>query len=766
MEPVLLVTLRDVLCASLSLDDGLSSLQNIVSRTPEDSDLLFDIARSLEEIILRRPGLASAKLTELTVRLSFKPDRTLPELLTLLDARYTSGHRRAECELLPDIEAIPTLIDILGELLQAVDSAIQLNLRPVLPFFADEVLMTVDAIHDRRHPQTDAMMLREVHSLAWSLVETGFFEGAELLMNRLIEISRENQMEEFEFEVTFDYACVLTELRLFNQSRNLLNNLEKVARERKEKFKLAEVTLQLGVNETRDDTVSYTLARKIGDKAAELYEIALKEGLTSRDDLGLAHLVIGSSILVNGWREAVNEAVHRLEMSLRIYDTIEELTPDQSLHVFRSLSGLGFAHGLMGDHENMKHALEYVNRARSILDNTGDELKDVDIERARLENMIGWACLFTDSDEFWPMGLESFQRALQLREAMLEMDRATDLEILGTRMGLGLSQMRAAERSEEASPERLRDILVQYVPLFPTDNRAFVEVAISTYNVVWLITRHGGSIPPRLLRLLDDLDKMLVDAPVSEDSMFIEGVSLVVPYLSKSWSALLERSKGMCRAGNSLADVANLTAAMSASKLNLDALGLEMGGRIQPAVDDMVIRVDSLLGNYWLGQAYLVQTIRDFYENRDYSQLATGLYRCAITFGEVMEMEVEFGESSEFIRAVAATLTQILRRFAIALENQYAAYINRGLFEGAPPAVDESRYNFLLSDDWLGLIKITNAYLEMVERSEMAPAQPYLNAVFSNISRGLRMMDSISLVDRRVLAHLGAVMNKRYYMRM
>jgi hypothetical protein len=766
VEPVLLVTLRDVLCASLSLDDGLSTIQNIPFRTPEESDLLFDIARAIEEIILRRPGLASAKLTELTVRLSFKSDRTLPELLTLLDARYTSGHRRAECELKPDIEAIPRLIDILGELLQAVDSAIQLNLRPVLPFFADEVLMTVDAIHDRRHPQTDAMVLREVHSLAWSLVEAGFFEGAELLMNRLIDISRDNKMDEFEFEVTFDYACVLTELRMFDQSRDLLNSLEKIARKRKDKLKLAEVTLQLGVNETRDDSISYKLARKIGDKAAELYEGALKAGLVSKGDLGVAHLVIGSSILVNGWREAVNEAVDRLDMGLKIFDSIETLSPEHSLHIFRTLSGLGFAHGLLGDHENMVLAFDYLNRAKSVLEDSGKDFKDAEVELARLENMIGWVCLCTDSDEFWSTGLASFQRALEIREKLFEEGKGTDLEIIGTRMGLGLSQLRMEERSDEASPESLRDILVQYVPLFPTDTRAFVEVAISTYNVVWLNVRHGGSIPPRLLRLLDDIDRMLVDSPVSEDAMFIEGVSLVVPYLSKSWSTLLERSKAMSREGNNLADVANLTAAMSASKMNVDALSLEVAGRIQPAVDDEVIRVDSLLGHYWLGQTYLVQTIRDFYENRDYSQLATGLYRCALSFGEVMEMEVEFGESSEFIKAVAASLSQTLRRFALALENQYAAYINRSLFEKTPPAVDESSYNFLLADDWLGLVKITNAYLEMVERSELVPAQPYLNAVFSNISRGLKMMDETSLVDRRVLAYLGTVMNKRYYMRM
>ena len=144
MESILQTTLRDILIASLSLDDGLSKIQSISFRNPEDSDLLFDIARAIEEIILRRPGLANAKLTELAVRLSFQENQTLPEMLILLDTRYTNSHRRAECELLPDIEALPRLIDILGELAQAINSTIRLNLRPVLPFLSDEVLMTIE----------------------------------------------------------------------------------------------------------------------------------------------------------------------------------------------------------------------------------------------------------------------------------------------------------------------------------------------------------------------------------------------------------------------------------------------------------------------------------------------------------------------------------------------------------------------------------------------------------------------------------------------
>ncbi|MFX1262820.1 MAG: hypothetical protein ACFFAZ_12080, partial [Promethearchaeota archaeon] len=96
MESLLIVTLRDVLCASLSLDDGLSAIQNLAIGNTSENELLFEIARVLEEIILRRPGLASAKLTELTVRLSFKENRILPEMLALLDVRYTNAFRRSE----------------------------------------------------------------------------------------------------------------------------------------------------------------------------------------------------------------------------------------------------------------------------------------------------------------------------------------------------------------------------------------------------------------------------------------------------------------------------------------------------------------------------------------------------------------------------------------------------------------------------------------------------------------------------------------------
>ncbi|MHA2323575.1 MAG: hypothetical protein ACXACG_18255, partial [Candidatus Thorarchaeota archaeon] len=482
-------------------------------------------------------------------------------------------------------------------------------------------------------------------------------------------------------------------------------------------------------------------------------------------EVGHAHLVIGSSILANGWREGVPQAIDRLQLGLRIFDSIKEKTPHQKLHVFKTLADLGFAHGLLGDHDNMAKSIAHLNGAKELLHDLESFYPDIDLEVARTENAIGWLCLSTECDEYWPIGLASFENAVKLREDHFADGRVSEIELIGTRMGLALSQMRATERSAVDIQDPLRKILVQYVPLFPIDSRAFVEVAIATYNVVWLLTRHGGDIPRRLMRLLDDIDRMLIDARVDEGSMFIHGVSLAVPFLECSWSTLLERSKMMSQSTSPLADVAGLTAALSTAKINLDALNLEVGVRIQPPVDDAVQRSDPLLAQYWLGQTYLVQTIRAFYDNKDYSELASGFYRAAIAFGKVGSIEPTFLESAEFIKATSISISLVLRRFALALENQYAAYIDRGKIPGSPASVEEYQYNYLLAEDWLGLIKIANAYLQMVEQSEMVEAQPYLNAVFSNLTRALRMIDSISLVDRRVLSLLGSVMNRRFYLR-
>jgi len=765
LKTMLVSTLRDILCANLSLDDGLSAVQNITFNDADEANTLFDIARSIEEIILRRPALASSKLTELSIRLSFHKDFIIPELLQLLDTRYTSSYRRSECEILPDIEAIPNLIDILGELSQALSASIRLNLRPLLPFLADEVLMTLNSIYDRRHEGTTNLALYEVRSLAWMLIEEGFFEGAELLLNRLTELCQELGLKDLSFEVKFDYATVLTELHLYEEARKILTELEKKARALNDREKIAAVVLQLGVNETRDDSVSHIVAREIGNKAAELFDLALKKSHVSKDDVGLAHIVIGSSILANGWREGVPQAIERLQLGLRIFSSIENQGPTQKAHIFKTLTGLGFAHGLLGDHENMTKSVEYFNGAKEILHELGKSFPDIDLDLARTENAIGWICLSTECDEFWPIGLASFEMAVQLREKQYTDGRISEIELIGTRMGFALSKMRATGRLDYDTQDPLREILVQYVPLFPTDSRAFVEVAIATYNVVWLLTRHRGDIPPRLLRLLDDIDKMLIDARVDEESMFIDGVSLVVPFLEASWKTLLERSKMMSQGSSELADVAGLLAAYSTAKMNLDALNLEVSTRIQPPVDDAVQQTDALLAQYWLGQTYLVQTIRAFYQNKDYSELATGFYGAALAFSEVLSVEPEFLESAEFIRATSSSLSQVLRRFALALESQYAAYVDRGKFPKRITGIDDAQYNYLLAEDWLGLMKIANAYLQMVEQSEMVEAQPYLNAVFSNLNRALRMIDGISLVDRRVLSFLGSVMNRRFYLR-
>ena len=686
-------------------------------------------------------------------------------MLILLDTRYTSSFRRSECELLPDLEAIPSLVDILGELSQGITSAIRLNLRPVLPFLCDEVLMTLNAIFDRRHDGTIMLSLHEVHYLAWIMIEAGFFEGAELLLNRIIEISKQGNYKELNYEVTFDYACVLTELKMFDQARDILNNLEVNVRADNDTLKLAEVTLQLAINETRDDSVSHVVARKIADKAAELFDLALKSNLVSKDEVGLAHLVIGSSILANGWREGVPEAIERLEMGLRIFESMENKTPDQLQHVSQTLASLGFAYALLGDHDNMSKGVEHLTNAREILEQLRDQNPKQEISLSRIDHSIGWLCLSTDSDEFWQLGLECFRKAETNREKLWIQGQMSDIELLSTRMGLALSLMRLAERTDvEDSQEPIRNILVQYIPLFPTDRRAYEEIAISTFDLVWLISRHGGTISSRLRRLLDDIDKMLSDC--DEDSLFINGVSLVVPYLMGSWSTLLERSKRMEKSNNALSDVASIAGALSTAKLNLDALNVEIGSRVRLPVDDEVVRVDPLLAQYWLAETYLVQTVRAFYDNKDYSELASGLYGAALTFSEVIDIKSNFEESTEFIKATAASLALVLRKFALTLENQYAAYIDRSQWTGTIPVIQESQYSFILADDWLGLIKIANAYLEMVEQSELVPAQPYLNAVFSNINRALRMMDSVAMVDRRVLALLGAEMNRRFYLRM
>ncbi|MHA2005467.1 MAG: hypothetical protein ACW960_15460 [Candidatus Thorarchaeota archaeon] len=532
MEPLLIVTLRDVLCSSLSLDDGLSAIQNLAIGNTSENEILFEIARVLEEIILRRPGLASAKLTELTVRLTFNEDRVLPEMLTLLDVRYTNSFRRSETELLPDIEAIPQLLDILGQLAQSLTSALNLNLRPLLPFLTDEVSMTLDAIQARGHEASTALAIHEVHYLTSILIQEGFFVGAELLLNRLSKITARLGNHDLLFETMFDYSCVLTELGMFQESRNILQDLEKSDRAKSDKERLAAVVLQLGVNDTRDDTVHHEDARAVSDRAAQLYEERVDQFPKTKDDLGLAHLIIGSSILANGWREGVPEAIDRLEKGLQVYERIEAPDFHQSLHLFRILAGLGFAHGLLSDHDNTMKSIEYLERAKGILEHMESSGHDMAIDLARAENTLGWVCLSTESDEYWDTGVAAFQRAIQLREALQKKGRVSELEILGSKLGLSLSMMRSPEYIDEAQ-RSLREVLVQFVPLFPTDPRAFVEVAIATYNIVWITFRHGEKLPPRVVRLLDDIDRLLSDARVQERILVCFEESCKQPYYSQ-----------------------------------------------------------------------------------------------------------------------------------------------------------------------------------------------------------------------------------------
>ncbi|MFW9912254.1 MAG: hypothetical protein ACFFEU_07270 [Candidatus Thorarchaeota archaeon] len=764
MESLLIVTLRDVLCASLSLDDGLSAIQNLAIGNASENELLFEIARVLEEIILRRPGLASAKLTELTVRLSFKENRILPEMLALLDVRYTNSFRRSETELLPDIEAIPQLLDILGQLSQSVTSALNLNLRPLLPFIIDEVSMTLDAIHSRGHEASTALAIHEVHYLTSILIKEGFFVGAELLLNRLSKITARTGNQDLLFETMFNYSCVLTELGMFQESRNILLDLEKSVEAEEDKERLAAVVLQLGVNETRDDTVHHEDARAISDRAARLYQERGIRFPSTKTDLGLAHLIIGSSILANGWREGVPEAISRLEKGLAVYERVEVPDFHQSIYLFRILAGLGFAHGLLADHDNTMKSIEYLERAKTILEQLELSGHDMAIDLARAENTLGWVCLSTESDEFWDTGVAAFQRAIQIREELHQKGRVSELELLGSKLGLSLSMMRSPEYSEEAQGS-LREVLVQFVPLFPTDPRAFVEVAIATYNVVWIAFRHGEKLPSRVVRLLDDIDRLLADATVQDDSIFVQGVSLVLPFLNESWSVLKSRASNLTTHRSDLSRVGILMEALSTAKLNQESINLGPSARIEDPVTTRVEEIDALLAMYWRGQTALAQTVKSFFENQDYSNLATGLYSAALALRTAGVVEPAFPESAEFIQATCVSLSNVLLRFALALENQYDAVIDRDRFETLPESADRGQYQFILADDWLGLMKIADAYLQMVEQSEMVEAKPYLNAVFSNISRALRMMDDISMVDRRLLSMLGEVMNRRYYLR-
>ncbi len=759
----MVVTLREILCASLSLDDGLSAIQNAAIIRSEESDIVFEVARAIEEILLRRPTIANAKLTELIVRLSFRKERILPEMLMLLDTRFTCSDRRADSELLPDMEAIPTLLDILGELSQAINASIRLNLRPLLPFLTDETLTTLNSITERGHEASITLALHENHYLADILIETGFFEGAELLLNRVLAISEKIEISDFIFEASLSYASVLTELGLYDQSRSLLKNLES-EKKKSEETDLAAIKLLMAINEIRDDDASHTNARDIGDEAIRMHEKCVMDGSLRLEDLGLAHLVIGSSILNNGWREAVPQAIERLESGLRVIDGINERSQETTIHLVKCLSGLGFAHGLMGDYESITLSLEYLERAKSILLDLSTDERDYQSEIAAVENAIGWNCLSSESSEHWTRGVTAFERAISIRKTLLQLGSISQIALIGSQLGLSLSELRAIETPDAEFHNRLRETLAQYIPLFPIDNRAFVDVAIAIYDVVWITYRHDEELSPRLLRLLEDIDTMLVDARIEDEEGFIDGVSIVVPYMSSAWNLLYNRAERISKSSSPLAEIASLVRGLATSKLNVNATSLEAGVKVIPPVDNMVKGIDPLLAQYWEGQARLTETVKKFYENKNFPELAVGLYSTSLLLGKVLDYDTDFMESVEFIKATATSLASVLQKFALVLEDVYNVKIDHD--EQNEISQKNTQYDFLLAEDWLGLMKITGSYLQMIEQAESIQVQPYLNAVFSNIASALRMMDRIALVDRRVLARLGMEMNRRYYLRM
>jgi len=762
VESIIVAALRDILCASMSLDDGLSTIQQMVG---DDAVTAFEVARAIEEIILRRPSLASNKLMEISIKLASDKNTMLPDMLMLLDTRYVSAHSRVETEILPDKAAIPKLLDLLGNLSDAIESSLRLNLRPLLPFLADELLATLNAVHSRAHKASTALALREIHYLTWILTNAGLFEEAEALLNRLTVLAKEMKIHDLWFDASLDEAGALTELAMFNEAREILQELRSLADKQKDPVRQAAVALQLSITETRDDSVSHEEARKSGDNAAELVQKILDSGSDGSGGLGLAQLIIGSNILANGWRLAVPQALERLESGLEVFEQIEEPDTAQSLLLAKCLSDLGFAHGLMRDHESVTKSIEYLERAKTCLRSLEKHSYDSSVDVARCEHAIGWICLGTDSDELWPVGLKAFQNAVKARENLRDEGAVSELELVGSKMGLALSQMRLLERAESDDEDIIRETLVQYIPLFPTDTRSVAEAAITTYNLVWLATRHGAALPDRLLRLLDDLDRMFSDARTHSDSIFFQGAFLVVPFVNASWQALYDRASQMTEDTFELSDASFVVAALAKSKMNIDALSLESSVRIlQPVTEDLQ-SADPLLAQYWTGQTSLARTVKAFYQQKDFSELASGLYESAVNLRMVDLVKPTSGESVEFIRATSLSLSRVLMRFAIALEHRYDVKIDKKQYNDVPDDVVFDQIDFVLAEDWLGLMKIAEAYLEMVETSETVRAEPYLNAVFSNVARALRMMDKVALVDRRVLSFLGDAMNKRYYLR-
>lgn len=763
METRLKATLRDVLCATVSLDDSLSAIQNLAIGGAVDEELAFDIARAIEEIILRRPEVANSKLTEIIVQLAFEDDRTLPQMLSLLDTRYTHSARRADTELEPDLEAIPVFLDLLGELSHGIDLALGLNLRPLVPFLVDEMVQTMEAITSRQHKPSTHLALHEVHQLTTYLVEAGFFEGAEALLNRLMKMADDLGLEQLYCDASLDEAGVLTELGLYDESREILNELDERIRATGDSIRLAALTLQLAMNETRDDEVEHKRARLLADKAAAMFGNILDTDEVNKDGLALAYLVIGSSILVNGWRAGISDAIERLEKALNLLEGIPNRTPAQSQLMYRCLCSLGFAHGMFDEETCISDGIAYLKRAKELLDETNIVGSKAKAEQSACDNAIGWIALTCDSDEFRKIGLESFEKSLQSREQLHEDRKIPDIVLLGTRMGLALSKLRIFGSDSEEPLERIRETLLEYIQLFPFDTRSFVEVAISVYNLVLLSFRHDINLPERLIRLLDDIDMMLSEPRATSKSPFIHGEALTVPYVSKSWTTLYERADNIANRIPELTKTANMVKAAATAKINLDILSRQKVVEIKNPIESHTMESDALLAQYWKGQTALANTLKTYYEHKDYSQLATGLQKAARELSIVQTIEPEYDGSESFIKGTTQSLAALLERFSKALESGYGAVIQGSA--GGKLDIKPGKYDFLLPEDWIGLIRISESYLELIEKMQSVHAQPYLNAVFSNLSRALQMMDRISMADRRVLAMLGRVMNERYYLR-
>ncbi len=756
--------LYDVLCASISLDDGLSALQGIARDHPEDVELAFEIARAIEEILLRRPALASTKLTEITVRLSFDKRQDLPKMLMLLETRFTNAFRRYEAELLPDIKAIPNLLDILSELSQSIDTAIELNLRPLLPFLSDETLLTLNALHIRGHKASLVLAMHEVHYITSFLINSGMFECAEALLNRLLELARELDMDEFEFELALDEAVVLTELGLYDECRKLVSPLIETAKSSDDVAKLAALTLQLCVNETRDDSVHYTIARSLSDQAISLHSLAIEQGLLPAHEIGTAHLTIASSIIGTGWREGIPEAIHYYKSALEVFDDLETRTPEQSLLLFKILAGLGFAYGILGDYDHTRLALDNIHQAASVLNEIDPQGSETTIASAWCDATIGWVCLISESDEFWVQGIEAFKRAMKAREKLLEAGLIGLLDYIACQVGLGLSSLRTVDVIDTRLLEQLREALAQYIHLFFTDHRAIVEASIAIYDLLWMSHRHGLEIPQRLVNLIDDIVKMLDETLVHDGVDFVVGAKMVVPYSARAWDQLGRVAREISQSNEPLRRVARLMLAFSVTKENLDALQSGLPVPIRDPVDEAVFDADPLLAQYWKGQTRLASAIHQFYQNKDYSTLAKGFHDAAVELHKVETIETDFEESLEFVKATSTTLSLVLFRFARALHVRYVPTVEIDEAEAAVNVDFTEQFNLMVTQDWLGLIKITVAYLQMVEKED-TKSHPYLNAVFSNVARALRMMDDVALIERRILATLGTEMNRRFYVR-